>query len=362
MGQKGDRIFLFISYLFIQCSILPAFSVEVSKPESGLIYYAKYEYRDNLTAIKNPYITAALFQFYWGVVESQEGVYDWSDFDRCLEPWTNAGKFIALRFMWCSSGLWPDPSAKTPTPRWVWEKGARFAFHQASETEIPLFWDPIYQRYAKRFMEAVGKKYGENPYILLIDVTPGAETNPYRFGTIGKTDPSFQNRFITIPASDGRTYTEDLWQDMIFKWIDESKAIFDRVGIETLVTLNTGGFENKGQMTRIGNYLANRGVCIGQNGLRGSSYPDTVNQPGQRTKNFQEWSTKTRLFFEMYQSSFHSGQGTLMETMEAAARIHGSFLNVYPEDCIAGTSGGKGYSPEMENALRFGHGVLTSRK
>ena len=51
------------------------------------------------------------------------------------------------------------------------------------------------------------RKFDGDPNILFIDVTPGAETNPYRFRRINVQEPEFKTRFAETPASDGRKYT-----------------------------------------------------------------------------------------------------------------------------------------------------------
>ena len=143
-------------------------------------------------------------------MEKENGKCDWSQVDQWIEPWLKAGKKVAIRIMWSTSGYWPKPYYKTPTPKWVWREGAKFALHKPSGTEIPLIWDPIYQKFAWRFLEQFAARYGENPGLLFVDVTPGAETNPYRFGTINRLNPEFKDQFEKIKTSDGRSYNEEL--------------------------------------------------------------------------------------------------------------------------------------------------------
>lgn len=66
-----------------------------------------------------------------------------------------------------------------------------------------LIWDPIYKRCAWRFLEAFAARYDANPNTLFLDVTPDAETNPYRFGTIARTDPGFKDRYAETKARFG---------------------------------------------------------------------------------------------------------------------------------------------------------------
>jgi len=320
------------------------------RPDTGLLYYAKadFAFADNAAVIRNPHICGALFQVIWSEIEKEKGKPDWSQVDRWIKPWTDAGKFVAIRIMWCTSGNWPKPYYKTPTPQWVWREGAKFAFHEPSGTEIPLIWDPIYKRSAWHFLEAFAARYDTNPSILFIDVTPGAETNPYRFGTIARTDPRFKNRYAETKASDGRAYSERLWLDTLKEWIDASGRIFQRAPL--LVTLNVGGLRSADRSGEIGDYCVAKGFYVGQNGLNGRSHKDPSSP---RTASFLRWSDKTKLFFEMAAGA-GPRTGTLMEVMEAAARIRCSYLNVYPEDVIKGTPNQPNFDPTFAAALEFG--------
>ncbi len=324
------------------------------EPSVGLLYYAKADFAaaENAAVIANPHICGALFQVVWSEVERENGRCDWSELDRWMAPWLEAGKKVAVRFLWSTSGNWPKPYYKKPTPQWVWGEGARFAFHAPSGTEMPLIWDPIYRRYADRFLAQFAARYDQNPNLLFVDVTPGAETNPYRFGTIRRTDPKFADQFETAAASDGRCYSEDLWLQTLQQWIDAADRTFR--GTPPLVTLNVGGLRGADRSATIGDYCVRRGFYVGQNGLNGSSYQD---RSGGRTAAFLRWSGQTRLFFEMATGT-GGRPGSLMEIMQAAQRIGCSYLNVYPEDVLRGTRGNKSFDPSYEEALAYGARVV----
>lgn len=57
--------------------------------------------------------------------------------------------------------------AGKPTPAWVWKAGAKYAYHKESNTELALFWDPIFREHAMNFMKAVNKHFKNNKEILL---------------------------------------------------------------------------------------------------------------------------------------------------------------------------------------------------
>jgi len=325
------------------------------EPGAGLLYYAKADFASagNSAVIANPAICGALFQVIWSEVEKSDGQCDWRELDRWLKPWVEAKKKFAVRFMWSSSGYWPKAYYKTPTPKWVWQKGAVCALHKESGTEIPLIWDPVYQKYAWRFLEQFAQRYGGNPNLLFVDVTPGAETNPYRFGTISRRSPAFKTEFSKIKTSDGRCYSEELWQATLRTWVDAAAQRFKQTPL--LVTLNVGGLEDTDHSVAIGDYCVSKGFLVGQNGLSGQSYQSAEHG---RAAAFLRWSQQTKLFFEMGQSSGGDADA-FMNIMRAAERVHCHYLNVYPEDVLRGTRGQPSFDPTFEAALKYGQAALT---
>jgi len=145
-------------------------------PPGGLLYFASYRQRDNPAPTRNPHLVGALFTVYWSDVEPRAGVFDWSTLDRRIALWTAAGKKVAVRLMWSSSGTWPEPAAKHPTPQFVLDAGAVIVRAEKSNTEVPLVWDPVYRRYAVRFLREAARKFDGDPNVLFIDVTPGDQS------------------------------------------------------------------------------------------------------------------------------------------------------------------------------------------
>jgi enterochelin esterase-like enzyme len=321
---------------------------------TGLLYFASYRERDNLAPLANTNILGALLTVYWSEVEPREGTFDWSDFDRRAALWKAAGKKVAVRIMWCSSGSWPDPAAKHPTPQWVLDKGAVVAVTEKSRTEVPLAWDPVYRARAASFLRAAARKWDGDPDILFVDVTPGAETNPYRFRRTNALEPEFKARFEQTPASDGRRYSHALWLETVKRAVDEADAAFARTPL--LVTLNVGSLDGPEQSRAIGDYCAARGFYVGQNGLTARSYLEE----SPRKRAFAEWGQATRLYFEMLDAS-GGGTGSLMEVVKAAERAGCSYLGVYAADVLRGTPGQPNYDPAFAEALAYGARALGRR-
>lgn len=353
-----------VSAAALVCLILPFWSESASAQQpsassnqrhtgGGLLYFASYRERDNPAAVQNRHIVGPLFTIYWSDVEPQQGKFAWEALDRQTAPWLKAGKKVAVRIMWVSSGNWEEPAADRPTPAWVVEQGARTAVAEktARKTYIPLVWDPIYRQHSQAFLAEVARKFDGDPNILFIDVTPGAETNPYRFRRINVIEPEFKQRFTAAEASDGRKYSHELWLETVRQSVDDAVARFKQTRL--LVTLNVGSLDGPEQFQQIGKHCVERGCFVGQNGLNGRSYLDD----SPRRRAFRDWGGRTGLYFEMVDPS-GGATGTLMEVMQAAERIRCDYLGVYAADVLRGTPGYKDYDPSYEMALEYGARVV----
>ncbi len=326
-------------------------------PRGGMLYFASYGYENIPEVIQNPYILGGFYTMHWSEIETKKGVFDWKAFDRELKPWFDAGKKVVLRIMWSSSGYWKNPAAATPTPAWVWKEGAKYAYHPESKTEIPLIWDPIFKEYAMKFIAEMARHFDGNPNVLFFDVTPGAETNPYRFGTINLRDPGFKDTFAAVKASDGRTYSNEVWVETVTDWIRSTAAIITKT--PCLVTLNVGSLDGTNNFPVFGQCAVDNGMYVGQNGLNEKSYNDNDQA---RTLLFREWAKKTKLCFEMVHAAETSNTGTLMGVMQAAERIGCDYLNVYAIDVVKSTPAIPAtYQPRWEEAMKYGYDYFNGK-
>src|SRR5262245_49116793 len=265
----------------------------------GLLFFATPDPRGDAAAASNPHLLGALLTVYWSEIEPREGAYKWKEVDRRVGLWVKAGKKVALRIMWVSSGNWAAPAADRPTPAWVLAKGAKVAVAEKTtrKTQIPLVWDPIYRKYASRFLREVARKFDGAPNVLFIDVTPGAETNPYRFRRINVIEPGLKKRFLDTAASDGRKYSHKLWLETGHKAADGAASTFKKTRV--LVALTVGSLDGPEQFKEIGAHCLGKGCYVGQNGLNGKSYLED----SPRRRLFLDWGKKTRLYFEMVDPS-----------------------------------------------------------
>lgn len=316
-------------------------------PQGGLMFFPSYPTRDNTTAVANPHIIGSLVTIYWSNVETKEGQFDWRDTDRIIKTWIDGGKKVGVRIMWSSSGNWPDPAAKHPTPSWLLEKGAMIAVAKLSQTQIPLVWDPIYQKHAERFLREIARKFDGDSHVLFIDITPGAETNPYRFRRINVQEPEFKQRFLDAAASDGRKYSHQLWLETVKQLVDIAAGVFKKTPL--LVTLNTGSLDGPNQMEAIGKHCVSRKCMVGQNGLGGNSY----SEDSERKRMFLDFGKQVPLYFEMVDAS-GGKTGPLIDVIKAGERVGCTYLAVYARDVLKGTRGERDFDPEFERALEYG--------
>ena len=347
--MQVKNIYLLLALLFCFFLRVNAQKTDYSK---GLLYFASYESSEDDLVKKNPYIIGAVRTIKWANIEKKDGVYDWSSIDQFIASWAKYKKKVVLRMQWVTSGYWKDPMSKTPTPEWVWENGAKYAFHAPSQTEIPLFWDPIYQHYALRFLSKIAERYDNNPNILFIDITPGAETNPYRFRSINKKDPDFKKVFMNIESSNGCKYSEDLWKETVLEWLPKASGLFKKLPTE--VALNKGSLFDNNNFELFGNRAVECGMYIGQNGLSGNRYSE---KESAKVQLLSSWAKKTKIFFEMVGAT-SKDVGSLKEIMDAAFRGKCSYLNVYAKDVLKGTKGFPEYDNTYEEALEYGNSLL----
>jgi hypothetical protein len=299
--------------------------------------------------LANPSIAGGSYVVFWSEVEKAQGQFEWAKMDASIAEWKAAGKGVSICVMWSASGYWRNPAAKTPTPQWVWDAGAKFALHSPSGTEVPLFWDPIYLKHAHAFLDALAAKYNRESAVFYIDATPGAETNPYRFGTIDLYDPGFRGVFTSTKASDGTTYTDALWGSALHTYITTVRDHFQQPaisGLPVLITLNKGAMPgSKSRTQEIGDLVVSSGMWVGQAGLKGGAYTGRA-----AVAPWLKWGASTKVFFETASAAI-GATGTMQELVDACQRAGCNWLNVYAVDGLRATPGTRTYDHAWDAAL-----------
>lgn len=314
----------------------------MARPKFGVLVNAFTGTAVDSLITGNPKVAGGFYAFYWRELEPTRGNYDWSRLDAAIAEWKAVGKGLALRIVWSSSGYWGNEYSKTPTPQWVLDAGAKVAYHSASGTQVPLFWDPIYLEHAHAFLDAVGARYDGNPDVFFVDATPGAETNPFR-GSIAKKDPTFTSTFSNAAASNGVKYSDSTWWSTLQTYIGSVRSHFATLPV--LCTLNVGALP--GSPTRldaVGNLATQKGLLVGQNGLTGTSFR------GNSGNRWRTWAGVTGLYFETA-SGTGGTTGTLQQVVDAAQTVMPDWLNFYYADVLKATQESSTYDASYAVAL-----------
>jgi len=99
-------------------------------------------------------------------------------------------------------------------------------------------------------------------------------------------------------------------------------------------------------------------MYVGQNGIHENSYQGN---DALRTKLFNQWKNKTKLFFEMVHAAETQNTGSMQGVIEAAKRIDCDYLNVYPQDVLKSTVGTSCYNTKWDEALKNGYNYFSSK-
>lgn len=137
--------------------------------------------------LENDGITGFLLDVSWNKLEPEEGVYNWESLDARINEATSHGKYIFLNIM----------AGGVNTPNWVINKSETYTFidtnryHRSylENITIPVFWNETFLNAKKEFIQTLGERYSNNPYIVAVTVSfANAMTNdwfiPHFIGTI----------------------------------------------------------------------------------------------------------------------------------------------------------------------------------
>ena len=117
----------------------------------------------------NPYLTGVLLAAQWNEIEPEEGRYDFSTLDRCVEIVRKAGKQYKFKVM---TGMY--------SPEYIYKTGAiRFntivanpnRSNYGEPASIPVPWDPVFQRHFSRLIKAFGEHYASDSHCVAATLT-----------------------------------------------------------------------------------------------------------------------------------------------------------------------------------------------
>jgi hypothetical protein len=138
-----------------------------NQPEN---YGSRLDYSD--TVEEFPGLSTIYLRLAWGLLEPEEGHFDWSWFDGPAQRWIAKGKRICLRFTTSES------FNRYATPKWVYDAGARAVpflekykdKYTGGASFEPDFGDPVYLEKLDNFLAAAASRYDGDPNVEFIDV------------------------------------------------------------------------------------------------------------------------------------------------------------------------------------------------
>jgi len=116
-----------------------------------------------------PNLRGALLAAHWDEIEPEEGKYDFSSLDRCIDLVRKAGKQYKFKV---ETGIY--------SPQYIYKAGAvRFdtvianpnRSNYGDPATIPVPWDPGYQRHFSRLIRAMGQRYASDPHCVAVTLT-----------------------------------------------------------------------------------------------------------------------------------------------------------------------------------------------
>ena len=113
----------------------------------------------------------------WSMLESEEGVYDWSTIDTPAQRWIARGGQIALRFTCSEDWMY------YATPKWVKDAGAKGTQYRLWAGKGPVrtpdgktlpwdpdFGDPVFLEKLEKFVAAFAARYDGRPEVAFVDI------------------------------------------------------------------------------------------------------------------------------------------------------------------------------------------------
>src|SRR5262249_48355536 len=108
----------------------------------------------------------AYFRFYWREIEPQDGKIDFPHLDSLVAHSQSAGQRFAFRIMCTGSSEYMD------TPGWLKAKGCKGIDYESEGVRhwVPVFEDPLFRKAHFRLIRELGKRYGGDPRLDLVDI------------------------------------------------------------------------------------------------------------------------------------------------------------------------------------------------
>jgi hypothetical protein len=113
-----------------------------------------------------PEASVSYCRWYWNVLESEPGKFNWEIVDLAIEEARAHGQKLAIRLM--------PYSNQDPLPEWYRKSGAKRANKDSDKDGKiwqPDFSDPLFLKYWGELVAEAGVRYDGNPYLDTVDIS-----------------------------------------------------------------------------------------------------------------------------------------------------------------------------------------------
>jgi hypothetical protein len=316
----------------------------------GIYALGKADSPTPLAIYSNPYIDGIAIRASWYLIETGDGVYNWSYLDSEVQAAANAGKQVSLRI-----------TAGVETPNWVYSAGAQgFTFQDKTGqmAKIPVPWDSVYLTKWEGFIQALGKRYGSNPAVVSVKLT-GINTDS------GETNLPYSPTDIVNWQKIGytRTKVENAWNSIVDTWAaafpsQQLTMMLTPVGFppidsngNTFSSLHNADSQIVTDMTNYGIATYGSRFALQNNGL--SDYwicPQVASQAAALTTGYEMlWYVTNDPSYRMNNGTAVNIRTALQNAMNSALAAHAQFLDIYIPDVT---------NPYLQSVLANAHAAL----
>ena len=286
--------------------LLPSYSYKNPKTMDRL---------NNTPCWTNPDVQGIILRAQWDKIESTEGHYDWSYYDRGFELAKKYNKRIEIRV-----------SAGKHSPEWVYAAGAeKFTFHHRNDKPaeyMPIPWHPVFQEKYGNLIKKLGERYNSSPYLSDVVMSGFGHEVESWFCTTKEDMPAYR-------AIGGNP-----------KWLEGAKwvaALYNRSFPNTpfLIAMAPPSRDDEGRATLkrfvddgVKDYPHRFGFMACS--LKPNDKPDSLKLSYQSVNRF---SDQTVTGFEMLLATYKL-KGTLKQALDTAIALKAQFVEVYEPDLI----------------------------
>jgi len=278
------------------------------------------------------YVAGYSIRVSWKALEPKKGKYNWEPIDRIIKVAREKGKYVTLRIMaGVDSPNWVLKSRDIPKMTIISRNPNKERYFN-KEVTLPKLWDEKYLNEYYRFLDAVAKRYSEEPLLYWVAVS-GPVTGP--------ACPMLPKDEETVRIFEKEGFTKDKWRTVWEEAIDRTALAFPKKAISVCLDAPPFYEELAGELASyaVGKYAGR--ACLQSNGL--SAKVSAAEAQNPKYKNyldiFRQYQGKATIGFQMawaaaWKNKGRDRLGPLDQAVNAGIGLGASYLEIYQDDII----------------------------